>query len=144
MSLARLRHANLSLLALIGAALLVRALVPAGWMPTRTADGLVIELCSGRTPGGDPQQLRAAQALLDAALAGTAQSQNEDHKGKSDTSDQPCVFAGLAHAAPPAAAPEPPMPAPQALAIRPLALLAAIGRGLPAPPPPATGPPLNA
>lgn len=140
MSLARLRGANALLLALVGAALMARALVPAGWMPVGTAHGLTIELCSGRTPGGDAQQLGAAQALLDAALAGTA-----DHKGKSDASEQPCAFAGLAHAAPPpAATPAPPAPLADAPEVPPFALVAAIGRGLTAPPPPATGPPLTA
>lgn len=142
MSLARLRHSNLKLLAMVGAALLMRALIPAGWMPAHGAHGFALELCSGRTPGGDAEQLRAARALLEAALAGTSQGQSDN--AKSDASDQPCAFAGLAHAAPPAIAPESPSPTPQASAIQPLALVAAIGRGLPAPPPPATGPPLLA
>lgn len=143
MSLARLRGANALLLALVGAALMARALVPAGWMPVRTASGLAIELCSGRTPGGDAQQVGAAQALLDAALAGTAD--RAGHKGKSDSSEQPCAFAGLAHAAaPPADISTPPAPIADAPEVTPFALTAAIGRGLTAPPPPATGPPLTA
>lgn len=143
MSLARLRGANALLLALVGAALLARALIPAGWMPVGTAHGLTIELCSGRTPGGDTQQIGAAQALLDAAMAGTAG--RADHKGKSDASEQPCAFAGLTQAAaPPAATPALPAPVADAPEVPSFALVAAIGRGLTAPPPPATGPPLQA
>lgn len=136
-----LRGANAPWLALIGCALLLRALVPAGWMPTRTADGFVLELCSGRMPGGTAPQVDAARALLDQALAGTA-----DHREKQDgaAKDQPCTFAGLVHAAPPPAALAQLPPVSLPVDLPPPALAAAVGRGLPAPPPPSTGPPLTA
>lgn len=136
-----LRGANASWIALIGCALLLRALIPAGWMPIRTADGVLLELCSGRMPGGTPEQASAARALLDQALAGTA-----DHRDPPDgaAKDQPCTFAGLAHAAPPPATVATPAPASPTVELPPPALAAAIGRGLPAPPPPSTGPPLLA
>lgn len=128
-------------LALIGCALLLRALIPAGWMPTRTAEGFVLELCSGRMPGGTAPQVEAAQALLDQALAGTA-----DHRDNSDgaAKDQPCTFAGLTPVAPPPAVLAPLAPVSPPVDLPPPALTAAIGRGLPAPPPPSTGPPLTA
>lgn len=129
-------------LALIGCALLLRALIPAGWMPTRTVDGVVLELCSGRMPGGTAPQIDAARALLDQALARTA-----DHRDNSDgaAKDQPCTFAGLTHVAPPPAVIAAPLPpALPAAGLPTPALIAAVGRGLPAPPPPSTGPPLTA
>jgi hypothetical protein len=141
-SLASLRQANASLLALIGAALLLRAFVPAGWMPVRSADGFAIELCSGLTAGGDPRDVRAARELLDAALAGAAQ--DDEHEDQPGPSGQLCLFAGLAHAAPPPAPVDSVAPAPPAELIASFAHVAAVGRGLSAPPPPATGPPLFA
>ncbi|MDQ8755634.1 hypothetical protein RCO27_05280 [Sphingosinicella sp. LHD-64] len=128
------------MLALLGGALFLRALIPAGWMPVRTTEGFVIELCSGRMPGGDSTQAQAARQLLDAALAGTEQDHDET---PSSPNDQPCTFAGLALSW---VAPDQPVgliPAPGPADIRPIALVAAVGRGLPAPPPPSTGPPLR-
>jgi hypothetical protein len=129
------------MLALLGGALLLRALIPAGWMPVQTADGLVIELCSGRMPGGDSPQAQAARDLLDAALAGTTQEHDDR---PSSPHDQPCTFAGLALPWTAPAEPAQPVPAPERADIRPVALVAAVGRGLSAPPPPSTGPPLHA
>jgi hypothetical protein len=123
---------------LLGCALLLRVLIPAGWMPA-AGGGLRIELCAdgGAMAGFE----REAQRRFDQAVAGAA-----GHAGKSERSDdprkdQPCAFSGLAlawtqpeafgllsPAPPPAAAPVP-------------ALVAAVGRGLAAPPPPSTGPP---
>lgn len=127
------------MLALLGGALLLRALIPAGWMPVRTAGGFVIELCSGRMPGGDSTQAQAARQLLDAALTRTGQSHDNT---PSSSHDQPCTFAGLATPWTAPAALEPATPAPAPAEIRPATLAAAIGRGLPAPPPPSTGPPI--
>lgn len=135
-------HTRISrpLLALLALAFAVRALVPMGWMPVRAADGVVLEICSGRTPGGTLQQRGAAQALLDKALAGTADHQQDDGSAK----DPLCAFTGLgaaALAAPPLAKAATP---PAAASVPPLPLTVSAGRGLPAPPPPATGPPLDA
>ncbi len=136
-------RANALLLALVGAALLLRAFVPVGWMPARAADGVAIELCAGLAAGGEPVGAGAARALFEAALAGAAQP-DEGHKGQPDPGDQPCIFAGLTPFTPPPVAAAP--AAPPLVAAPPLlpALAAAVGRGLPAPPPPATGPPLLA
>ena len=118
---------NISLVLLLGCAILLRALVPTGWMPVANDGKLRLVLCSGRT------------VVVEHPLAG-------HHGGKdkqsSSHADQPCAFAGLALpwigaegelilslAAVPAAAPA-------------LYFLVSIGRGLPAPPPPSTGPPV--
>ncbi len=136
--------ANAMLCALIGAILLLRTFVPAGWMPAQAADGFAIELCAGMTPGASPRGAEAARELFEAALAGAAQPADNDDN-RHDPGDQPpCAFASLTPFAPPPLATTPIAPAAADAPIQPLALAAAIGRGLPAPPPPATGPPLNA
>lgn len=115
-------------LALIALALLLRVLVPAGFMPA-AGKGFAITLCTelGMTP-----------AWVD--------EDGKVHKGKTGpdgTADHPCVFAGFGAAldTPGIAA----VVAAPAIAIA-ATLIAfaetvAIGRGLAAPPPPATGPP---
>ena len=111
-------------------ALALRLLVPAGYMPA-DGKGLRITLCTG-----------------DGMVAAWVDSQGNLHKGEKapeGKGDHPCAFAGvgaLAEAGSPADALEPP------------ALLARVqptlpdhafpGRGLAAPPPPQTGPPLFA
>jgi hypothetical protein len=114
----------------LACALMLRVLVPAGWMPSTDASGVTrITLCSG-------EGRQTAWVDRDGTL----------HKQAPNTSDprhdQPCAFAGLAFAMADAPAPTalllPPTPRADA-APRPVP--AAIGRGLPAPPPPSTGPP---
>lgn len=113
-------------IALLALALFVRALVPTGWMPVATANGVRMELCAG-------------QAMPTQAMAGMKHGHDQ---GKQALPDHPCAFAGLglaADIAPPLvvvalALMPPPMLAPRGLAV-------AVGRGLAAPPPPATGPP---
>lgn len=107
-----------------------RLAIPAGWMPVRTDQGVAIMLCSGDGP---------VSAWIDA--------QGKVHKGEKKQNDgsakDPCPYGAL-HAAlrlaesprlagPPPAAAAAILPGPQQVAI---------GRGLAAPPPPATGPPL--
>ncbi|MFC3173089.1 hypothetical protein ACFOD9_02370 [Novosphingobium bradum] len=122
-----------ALVALLLAVLLAgRMVVPTGWMPVRTGEGFAIMLCSGSGAG---------QAWVD-----TAGKLHQGHKpeGKSEAKD-PCPYGAIsAPAALPAApqlaalAPVPsPAPAPALPGV-------AVGRGLAAPPPPATGPPLSA
>lgn len=144
MSRSRPLAANAVLFALIGAALLLRAFVPTGWMPARAAEGFAVELCAGMAPGQATRSAAEARSLFEAALAGAAQP-DEDDRDHDPTGDAPaCAFAGLTpFAPPPFLAPLPAPPAP-ATAMPFPALFAAIGRGLPAPPPPATGPPLHA
>ena len=116
-------------LGLLALALLMRVMVPAGWMPA-AGNGMAITLCTGMGP---------VAAWIDA--------DGKVHKqGPSDSrSDQPCAFSGLGTAFDlptvhdVSAAPLPaglPLLAAQAATVD-------IGRGLAAPPPPATGPPAN-
>ncbi|MES2441785.1 MAG: hypothetical protein V4574_03075 [Pseudomonadota bacterium] len=116
--------------ALLALALVARVLVPAGWMPAE-GRGLAITLCSGGS---------AVAAWVDAA--------GKVHKGDHQPAgapDHPCAFAGLG--APmlggevfPAILPASASDEAASLALTP----AAVGRGLAAPPPPATGPPATA
>jgi len=116
-----------AVLGLLAIALLMRLLVPTGWMPM-AGSGYAITLCTG---------MGAVQAWVD--------KDGNVHKGKpTDTkSEQPCAFSGysLALDLPPfgGVAILPALPN----AVLPVASLFAVdvGRGLAAPPPPPTGPP---
>ena len=116
---------------LLLAALAVRALVPAGWMPAASAAGAtVLVFCPGVTPAVGPT----------AAMPGM-------HHGKTGdpahpAAEHPCAFAGLGLAWVAAAVPSIVLPrVVAALSRRGDEGVAGIGRGLAAPPPPATGPP---
>ena len=133
-SLAR-RHRMLAL-AVLACAMALRLLVPEGWMPVADAQGFRITLCTGIGPMD-----------MTTAMPGMAMKHGAMKPGKADQGQQPmqehaCTFAhlGLAFAGPllPALTLPPPARA-EAFSARPLAI--AIGRGLAAPPPPATGPP---
>jgi hypothetical protein len=126
-------HRYLWLLLLV-AALSVRGLTPDGWMTMKAADGgIALMPCDGMAP--------TAPMKMTMAMPGHHgdDHQQQDH---SNRADHPCAFAGIAalDGAPPPmalAAPIPPegdLPALIAFDIVP-------GRGLAAPPPPATGPP---
>lgn len=115
-------------LALVAFALLIRLLVPAGWMPAAEG-GYAITLCT-------------SQGLTTAWV----DEQGRIHKGEPGKAgvDHPCLFAGFA------AALDAPLLAGALVAPLPAAILppiahvtVAIGRGLAAPPPPATGPPAS-
>ena len=133
----RVTPANSPLLALIGAALLLRALIPAGWMPTATYGGFAIQLCSSGIGAERAQHVRRAQEVFHAALTGSETERSD----KGQASDQPCSFAALPLLAAPPAAIEPPVNTLASAKARPVMIGAAVGRGLPAPPPPSTGPP---
>jgi hypothetical protein len=122
--------------ALFACALLVRALVPAGWMPGDSAHAGTLQLCFD---AGAPDA--ATLAKITAELAAHKLPVDKHDGDKS----QHCDFAASAHALlTPAQAPQIAMPemaeAPALMA----SLQLAPGRGLAAPPPPATGPPLHA
>lgn len=125
------------MLALFACALFVRALVPAGWMPDASAGGLRFAICNGTA-----ESSAAAQALFEQALGKADSSKQHD---KAAPGNQPCAFAGTALALTTpdlpalAAAPQ----ASEAVAPAIPAVTVAIGRGLAAPPPPATGPPVR-
>lgn len=115
-------------LSILAAALLLRLIVPAGWMPGTAADGsMQIELCTG-------------QGVVKAWVGHDGQI--KDNVPSQSSIDQPCAFAGLSMAI---AHIEPVVVMPAMLAsVVPGILLSrsiSIGRGLAAPPPPATGPP---
>lgn len=119
-------------LLLLACALLLK--FPAGWMPEARAGGITIGWCNAVNPEAQAE----GKALLEQALG------NRPAPKHKSSSDQPCSFAAAAQPM----APVTPLPelAPVA-ALAPLfvATLAAIpGRGLAAPPPLSTGPPLLA
>jgi len=122
-------------LALFACALLLRALIPAGWMPEAHAGTLRLTICSGTDLS--QAELAAASALLD---------KGQPKKTPAHKADQPCAFAGIAQAADlPDTAAALPIPHRAALAIgTPDQTAPAPGRGLAAPPPPPTGPPASA
>ena len=122
-------------LLLVGCALLLRIAVPAGWMPQIGAGQVTLSWCADSGYSG-PAALREARALLAKAIGKPAPA--EHHKSP----DQPCAFAMAAQPLAPADALILPAPQPAAEPIRPIPFEAAPGRGLAAPPPLATGPPL--
>lgn len=125
---------------LIALALMMKLLVPTGWMPAVGPGGVTLILCA--SAGSPPSaEMAAAAARLQAALAGTDEGGHEPLDG---SADQPCTYAGLAFAWTMAAA-VPAMPMPLAAVLpRRTEGTVAIGRGLAAPPPPARGPPATA
>lgn len=121
-----------SLLSLVACAMLVRALVPVGWMPVASAQGLRLMLCDGTGPAVARPVAHAMQGMHHDDAPGHPSMPGADH---------PCAFAGIAPGivAPALAAPLPPA---RVVATPPLARApVAIGHGLAAPPPPPTGPP---
>ena len=117
-------------MAFVALAMLVRLLVPAGWMPVADAAGSHLALCDGGMPVAKPMH-----GMRHGPTHGKAPMH---HQGPSD---HPCSFAGPAAAldTPVLDVPLPPA-APRHVAVT-THLVAAIGHGLAAPPPPATGPP---
>lgn len=66
---------------LLALALLAKIMIPGGFMPVVTSDGLVLELCSG---------MERTQAPM--AMPGMA---GDHHDQKGDKAESPCSFAGL-------------------------------------------------
>lgn len=122
------RWAERLALSLAVLALLMRLVVPVGWMPS--ADGRSITLCTA---------MGVVQAWVDADG-----DLHEKAPAKPVKAGEPCVFAGLSAAIlMPDAMASLGVPAlPTAPVFLP-ALTVAVGRGLAAPPPPPTGPPAN-
>jgi hypothetical protein len=111
------------LFALALAAMGVRAAAPPGYMFSPGSTGLTVTLCNG------------GSFHLD--LGGVGHDQNK-HSNDSGT----CLFAAAAHAAPAPTTPQPAAVSVASVAAQPAAPAVSIGRGLAAPPPPATGPPV--
>lgn len=119
-------------LLLVGCALLLRMAVPAGWMPQVSGGHVTLSWCADSGFSG-PGALAEAKALLADAL----------RQPKHDkTQDQPCAFAMAAQPLAPADPVALPQPLPAAEPVRHARIAPAPGRGLAAPPPLATGPPL--
>ncbi|HEY7800976.1 MAG TPA: DUF2946 family protein [Hyphomonadaceae bacterium] len=128
--------ARLGAIALL--AMLVRAIVPAGYMLAQADTGqgrfLTVEMCEGHA--AKVIDLNTGKQVDPSSLSGEAPEEGEDR-----SQNAPCVFASTASLATPGATAEPvEFLATQAvefgvdLNIRP-------GRGIAAPPPPSTGPP---
>lgn len=66
---------------LFGAALLVKAVMPAGFMPVVSQGVILVQLCTGQ----------GAQTI---AMEVPGQAGNDDH-GKPEKSEMPCAFSGL-------------------------------------------------
>ena len=116
-------------------AILVRALVPAGYMLAEadTPDGryLVVQMCDGHG---------AAQVIdLDSGKLVDASELPGQTEGK--TTSSPCVFAGPAPMGSPPAVVQPVVFQRIFAADFVAALAVAPGQGIAAPPPPSTGPP---
>lgn len=108
--------------------LLIRAVMPTGWMPVTTTHGIAISVCTGMGP-----------AKMTMAHHGAP---HEKAPAPEHNKDHPCAFAGAV--APLAGWSVPTLPPPLAIAAAASATprrAVAIGRGLAAPPPPQTGPP---
>ena len=127
---------------LLAAALFMRILVPAGWMPVVDASGVHLEICSGwaKEPRPEPRHHHMAHASHHASAEKAPAHEHEPSKH----SNQPCAFSGLGLAFLDAAHPPVIEPAPADAAPPGRVLLAVLGRGLAAPPPPSTGPPTAA
>ncbi|WBO23270.1 hypothetical protein [Sphingomonas abietis] len=125
-------------LAIIACALLLRVIVPQGWMPVQTAHGWRITICTGMGPmqTGMAPDMAADMA---AAMKDAHHGSDEQNHG---SSDHACAFSSLAMAfdGPPLPALDLPRPSAEDWLVG-AAALVSIGRGLAAPPPPSTGPP---
>jgi len=129
-------------LPLLCLALLARALVPAGWMPAADAHGIRLALCSGWVVSNlAPSAAPAHHADQVHAAAAAHPTDGEHHSDQSSKHSVPCTFAASALGV--TLPPDVVAPASGFLpevVLAPL-LLARIGQGLVAPPPPSTGPP---
>ncbi|WP_253717525.1 hypothetical protein [Sphingomonas sp. AP4-R1] len=116
-------------------ALILRILIPSGWMPA--ADRIGLMPCFGTVSAG-----HAAAAMDHAGHHAAHRRGDHPDDGKSD---RPCAFAGFACAlAEPDVVSGPPLvPLAAPILLGGVAAAARIGAGLAAPPPPPTGPPVT-
>lgn len=124
------------LLVLFAGTMLLRLLVPQGWMPVTDGSGFHLTLCSGSGPVAKPARL----SEMSASMHGRHHMPpGQDHPN----GDHPCAFGGLSHAlANPVLPAFSPAVGIEQDVLATLFWLIGIGHGLAAPPPPATGPPL--
>ncbi|HOY79794.1 MAG TPA: DUF2946 family protein [Hyphomonadaceae bacterium] len=117
-------------------AMLVRAIIPAGYMIAQADTGsgryLTVEMCDGHN---------AQAQVIDLDTGKTVDLSKLPKSSKTDNNPSPCVFAGVVAMAPPLAAAEPV----EFLATHEVDFVVVRdlrpGRGIAAPPPPSTGPP---
>jgi hypothetical protein len=121
---------RLAWLVLLVAVLLARGLTPDGWMPVASASGgIELAVCNGLGP--EDRMVLTPDGKIQRKAP--AQGQAGDH---------PCAFAGIGIADTPPPVAIAAMPIDRAASLPPaLAAATMPGRGLAAPPPPATGPP---
>jgi hypothetical protein len=138
-------RSRLAALAVTLVALLLRALVPAGFMlaTDARAEGVVITICTGNGMQSHAV-LRADGTMQTVADPAVEAGGADDPAGEAQGHQQaPCVFAALAQL--PEGPEAPGLANPLSEAEQPTAVAAispvAPGRGLAAPPPPATAPP---
>lgn len=117
--------------ALIVAVFVLRAAVPAGYMFAAFGDGTSLVLCSAQ----GPLSVTIDPATRHVSIAKKVPGKPANHD------DAPCAFAGMAKVALQTASFQ--AAAPVDLVSQPIfaSIFLAPGRGLSAPPPPATGPP---
>ena len=124
-------------LTLLGCVFLLRLAVPSGWMPVADASGVHLTICTGMGPMAAPP----ATMMATMAHGHHQMPSGQDHSD----GDHPCPYAGFA-----VALAEPLAPGLDVPVLVPATVVAVVktavtvGRGLAAPPPPATGPPLLA
>jgi hypothetical protein len=116
------------MLSLIALALLARAALPAGWMPTFAGGAIQISVCSGES--------RSVMWLDKAGKTHKSDPSGGDHK------DSPCAFASVAPGVDVPMAQPTAYPKTDPMPNRLHQYMARVGQGLAAPPPPQTGPPL--
>lgn len=131
-----MRHMGRRLGAIALLAMLVRAIIPAGYMIAEADTGsgryLTVEMCDGH---------HAQAQVIDLDTGKTVDLSKLPKSGKTDNSSSPCVFAGVVAMASPLSTAEPvefvvthQVDFTVTRDLRP-------GRGIAAPPPPSTGPP---
>ena len=113
-------------LALVLLALLARAMIPAGWMPSMQGDRIAISICSGE-----------GRQMMWLDKAGKVHKSD----GSKEHQDHPCAFASVTPALNAPVSAEPVLVATRASYAQTL-FAVSIGQGLAAPPPPSTGPPV--
>lgn len=116
------------------AAFVLRALVPPGYMleTASAAGGVKIVLCSAHGTIEARYDPKTGEITYDEAPA-----------KKAPAGDQPCAFAAIAKLAPPSSLAALQLPATARVSAPQIAREVIPGRGLVAPPPPATGPPAS-
>jgi hypothetical protein len=125
-------------------ALAMRAAIPTGWMPTFTPHGVSLIPCFGWVVQGEPQPGTHAKHADHAVHESSGAKHDGSDKPKHDMPTQPCSFAAAAVDLPwPVGSDSLAMALPSAPDFARLRFVS-VGRGLVAPPPPSTGPPLAA